>query len=125
MLPGLGHYALVRGDDQQHKIHAHYSRHHVVYELLMPRHVYYAHPVAAGQVEPGKAQVYGDAPALLLLPAVGIAAGERPYEGGLAVVYVSGCAYYYILHILFYPQYPGDLRRDKLCLARLHRAHIH
>ena len=40
VLPGLGHDAFVRGDDQGHQVHAGSSGHHVAHEALMPRHVH-------------------------------------------------------------------------------------
>ena len=103
MLTGLGHNALVRGDNKQYKVHANHARNHVVDKLFMARHVYYAHPVSSGQVKPGKAQVYGYAPALFLLPAVGIAAGEGTYEGGLAVVDMARGAYDDVFHVIYAP----------------------
>src|SRR2546430_17427573 len=56
----------------------------------MPRDVDDARLDGVVQRERRESEVDGDAPPLLLLPAVGIDAGERLHEGRLAVVDVTG-----------------------------------
>lgn len=77
MLPGLGHDAFVRGNDQQNHIHSYHACHHIIDESLMPRNIYDAGPVSAWQVKVGKSQVNGDSPSLFLFPPVRIPSGQR------------------------------------------------
>ncbi len=90
MLSGLGHDAFVSGHDQQSQVDAADAGQHVLDEALMAGHVDDADFAAAGQLEPGEAEVDGHAPVLLLLEAVGVDAGERPHQGRFAVVDVAG-----------------------------------
>ena len=94
MLAGLGHDALVRGDDQHDEVHARRACHHVLDETLVAGHVHNAQALAAGQVHPREAQFDGDAPALLLAQAVAVDAGEGAHQGGLAVINMPGRAQY-------------------------------
>ena len=89
MFAGLGHDALVRSDDQQHKIDARRSGHHVAHKAFMARHIHHAHALAVGQGEVGEAQFNGNAPALFLRQAVRIGAGERLDQNGFAVIYMA------------------------------------
>ena len=98
MLPCLGHDAFVRRHHKEHHIHAHDAGHHVVDEFLVARHVDDAGPVPARQVKPGKAEVDGDAAALLLLPPVRVAAREGFDQGRLPVVDVARCPYDNVFH---------------------------
>ena len=86
MLDGLRHDAVVRGDDQQHEVDAGRAGQHVVDEALVPGHVDEAdgHAFAGRQI--GEAEIDRDAARLLLLQAVGIDAGQRPHQRGLAVI---------------------------------------
>ena len=93
MFAGLGHDALVRSDDQQHKIDARRSGHHVAHKAFMARHIHHAHALAVGQGEVGEAQFNGNAPALFLFQAIAVDAGERAHKAGLAVVDMSGGAH--------------------------------
>ena len=92
MLAGLRHHAFVGGDDQQGEVDAADAGQHVLDEALVAGHVDDAHLLAAGQLQPGEAEVDGHAPLLLLLEAVGVDARERLHEGRLAVVDVAGRA---------------------------------
>jgi hypothetical protein len=62
-----------------------------VEEALVAGNVDEADPVVAGG-EVGEAKVDGDAPPLLLAPAVAVDAGQRLDQRGLAVVDVAGGA---------------------------------
>ena len=93
MFAGLGHDALVCRDDQQHKVNARRSGHHIAYKTLVPGHVHHAHALAVGQGDIGKAQFNGDAPALFLFQAIAVDAGKRAHKAGFAVVDMSGCAH--------------------------------
>ncbi len=92
VLAGLGHHALVGGDDQQGQVDAAHAGQHVLDEALVAGHVDDADLLAAGQAQPGEAEVDGHLPLLLLLEAVGVDAGEGLHQGRLAVVDVAGGA---------------------------------
>ena len=83
-------------DHQQHQIDPAHSRQHVAHEALVPGHIDEPEPqsVAAGhgQFKIGKADVDGDAAPLFFLKPVGVNAGERLDQRGLAVVDVAGGA---------------------------------
>ena len=59
---------------------------------LVSRHVHDADLAPAGQRQPGEAEVDGHAARLLLREAVGVHAGERGDQRGLAVVDMAGGA---------------------------------
>src|SRR5205823_1817630 len=64
-------------------------------EPLVPRHVDHADRLGDAlrrEIEVREAELDGDAALLLLLQAVGVDAGERAHQRGLAVVDVSGGA---------------------------------
>ena len=90
MLAGLRHDAVVGGDHQQHEIDAGRARQHVVHQLLVARHVDEADdlPIRARPV--GEAEIEGDAARLLFRQAIGIDAGQRAHQRGLAVIDVAG-----------------------------------
>lgn len=92
MLAGLRHNALVRGNDQHHKIHARRACHHVFHKALVAGHVHDAQAFAFGQIQPGEAQLNGDSPAFFFVQTVAIHAGERAHQRGLAVIDMSGRA---------------------------------
>jgi hypothetical protein len=92
VLARLGHYAVVGRDHQQEDVDAARARDHVAHKALVSGDVDDAQLRARGQLQLGVAQLDGDAAFLLLLEAVGIDAGERLDEGGLAVVDVAGGA---------------------------------
>ncbi len=89
VLPGLGHDAFVRGDDQGHQVHAGGAGHHVAHEALVARHVDDPQVLAVGQDQVGEAQLNGDAPELFLLQTVRIVAGQGLDEGAFAVIDVT------------------------------------
>ena len=93
---GLGHPAVVRGDDQQGRVDAHRAGHHLADEIGVPRHIDHPdlqHPAAGvAQDQPGEAERDRHAARLLLGQAVGIGARQRLDEAGLAVVDVAGGA---------------------------------
>ena len=92
VLARLRHHPFVRRDHQQREVDPAHAREHVLDEALVPRHVDDAHLFAAGQSEPGEAEVDRQ-PALLLLPQpVRVDAGKGLDERGLAVVNVAGSA---------------------------------
>ena len=86
MMPFVG------GDDQQRDIDPADAGEHVLDEALVSRHIHDAGVASAGQRQPGEAKVDGHAARLLLGEAVGVDAGERGDERGLAVVDVAGGA---------------------------------
>jgi len=90
VLPGLGHDALIRGHDEHDRVDTADAGEHVADEVLMARHVDDAHVRAAGKREPGEAQVDGHPALAFFAQAVGVDAGERVNERGLAVVDVAG-----------------------------------
>ncbi len=92
MLARLRHHAVVGGDDQQHEVDAGRAGQHVVDEALVARHVDEAEHAAVRRRQIGEAEIDGDAARLLLLQAVGVDAGQRAHQRGLAVVDVAGGA---------------------------------
>src|SRR5207249_2846627 len=87
---GLRHDALVSRDHEQGDVDAGRAGQHVAHEPFMPRDVDDARLDGVVQRERRESEVDGDASPLLLLPAVGIDAGERLHQGRLAVVDVTG-----------------------------------
>ena len=63
---------------------------HVLEEILVPRDVDDPCLDIRGEVEAREAQIYREPPLPLLQPAVRLDPGQRPYEGGLAVIHVAG-----------------------------------
>ena len=98
MLAGLGHDPLVGGDDQHGDVDAARTGKHVLYELLVARHVDYAGRYASRQLKVGEAQLDGYAALLLFGKAVGINARKGLYKAGLAVVDVTGRSDYNVVH---------------------------
>ena len=89
MLAGLGHDAIVGGDDQQGEIEAGGPGDHVAHEAFVSGDIDEAELQRPG-VEVGEAQVDGDAPGLLFREAIGGDAGEGLDQAGLAMVNVPG-----------------------------------
>ena len=92
VLARLRHHAVVGGDDQQHEIDAGGAGQHVVHEVLVARHVDEAEHRAVRRRQIGEAEIDGDAARLLFLEPVGVDAGERAHQRGLAVIDVAGGA---------------------------------
>jgi hypothetical protein len=92
MLAGLRHDTVVGGDDQKHEIDATGSGQHVVHELLVAWHIDKAEHLAVRRWQIGKAEIDSDAAGLFFLEAIGVDAGERPHQRGLAVIDVTGGA---------------------------------
>ncbi len=90
MLLSLRHDALVGRDHEQGDVHAGRTGQHVPHEPFMSGDVDHARLDGVAQRQGRESQVDGDAPPLLLLPAVGIDAGEGFHQGRLAVVDVTG-----------------------------------
>ena len=76
-------------DDQQGDVDTGCARDHVPDEVLVAGHVHDARADVARQVEPGEAEVDGDAAPLLLGEPIGIGPGERQHERALAVIDVA------------------------------------
>ena len=91
VLAGLGHDAVVGGHHEDHAVHAAGAGDHGLDEVLVAGHVDDA-DLHVGDRAGGEAQVDRHAPLFLLLQPVGLAAGERLDQGGLAVVDVAGRA---------------------------------
>ena len=92
VLAGLRHDAVVGGDHEQHDVDAGGAGDHLPHELLVARDVDDAHRAAARQLEAREAELDGDAALLLLGQAVGVGAGQRLDQRGLAVIDVTGGA---------------------------------
>ena len=76
MLPCLGHNAFIRGDNQQRQVNPASAGEHIVHKFLMPGHINDAGLAAIRQRQVSKAQVNGDAAALLLIQPVGVRPGQ-------------------------------------------------
>ena len=90
MLARLGHHPLIGRDDQHRQVNAADAGKHVLDKALVPRHVHQAHLAAGGQRQPGEAEVDGHPALFLLAQAVGVDAGQRLDQHGLAVIDVAG-----------------------------------
>ena len=87
VLARLRHHAIVERHHQQCRIDAAGAGEHRVHEPLMARHIDEAECVGIGVAE-----IDGDAAPLLLGQAIGIDAGQRLHQRGLAVIDVTGGA---------------------------------
>ncbi len=92
VLPGLRHDPLVGGDHEEHHVDPGGAGDHGAHQALVPGHVQHRDPADPREVEGREAEVDGDAAGLLLGEAVGVDAGQRPDQRGLAVVDVPGRA---------------------------------
>ena len=89
VLGRLRHRALVGGDAEHGDVDAAGRRHHRAQEPLVARHVDHPGLPDPGQGEMSVASLEGDAAPLLLGQPVGVDAGERLDQRGLAVVDVA------------------------------------
>ena len=87
VLARLRHDAIVQRHHQQRRIDAAGAGEHRVHEALMARHIDEAERIGIGVAE-----IDGDAAPLLLGQAIGIDAGQRLHQRGLAVIDVTGGA---------------------------------
>jgi hypothetical protein len=92
VLAGLGHDAVLGGDDEQDGVDATGAGDHGADERFMAGDVDDAGDEAGGDGPGGEAEFDGDAAAFFFGEAVGVDAGEGADEGGLAVVDVPGRA---------------------------------
>ena len=89
MLDGLGHDAVVRGDDEQGGVDRAHAGEHVADEVDMPRNVYEAKQtiVSVRFISlVGEAEIDRQAPFFLLRKRVGIDSGQIAHEQGLAMI---------------------------------------
>ena len=91
VLARLRHDAIVERHHEQRGIDAAGAGQHRVHEALVARDVDEAQR-AVRRVGVGVAEIDGDAAPLLLGQAIGVDAGQRLHQRGLAVVDVAGCA---------------------------------
>jgi hypothetical protein len=89
VLARLRHHAVVGRHHQQRMVDAGGAGQHGVQQALVAGHVDEAQRLAVGRVQVGVAQLDGDAAALFFRQAVGVHAGERAHQRGLAVVDVA------------------------------------
>src|SRR2546427_5585958 len=89
VLARLGHHALVGGDDEHREVDAADAGEHVLHEALMPGDVDDLDDEARGLLEEGEPEVDRDPARLLLGQTVGVDAGERLHQRGLAVIDVA------------------------------------
>ena len=92
VLARLGHHAVVGGDDHQVQVDPGRARDHRAHEALVAGHVDDRQPAPRRQRERRVAELDRDPARLLLGQAVGVDAGQRGDERGLAVVDVAGGA---------------------------------
>ncbi len=90
MLLALGFPPLVGRDHEEHQPNRTHAREHVRDEALVSGNIDEPDLPPARERAPRVPQVDGQAAALLLLPPVGVDAGEAGDERGLAVIHVSG-----------------------------------
>jgi hypothetical protein len=89
VLARLRHHAIVGRHHQQRMLDAGGAGQHGVQQALVARHVDEAQRHALGRVQVGIAELDRDAAALLLGQPVGVDAGQRAHQRGLAVVDVA------------------------------------
>ena len=103
MLPRLRLDRLVGRDDQQHQIDAPHPSQHVAHKALVAGDVDESQmqrvAVPRPQIHVGKAQIDGDAAALLFLQAVGIDPGQRLDQRRFPVIDVASRAYNDRFHV--------------------------
>ena len=104
MLAGLRLDGFVGGDHEEHQVDAAHAGQHVLDEALMPGDVDEAQAQRGRQLQMRETEVDGDAAALFFFQAVGIDAGERFHQRGLAVIDMAGGADDNIFHGVF-PSY--------------------
>lgn len=85
MFAGLGHDAVVGGDDEDHAVNARGAGDHGLDEVLVAGDVDDAN-LQVCDCAGGKTQFDGHAAFLFLLEEVGVAAGKQLDQGGLAVI---------------------------------------
>ena len=99
MLDGLGHKAFVGGHHQHGQVDAAGAGQHILDKLLMTGHIHDTGLGTVRKIQMGKAQLDGDAPLFLLLEPVGVDAGERLDQQGLAVIHMTGGADDHMFHL--------------------------
>ena len=92
MLLALRHHAVVGRDGEQHEVDSVRAGQHVADEALMAGDVDHARARAVGQGEVGEAEIDRNPALLFFLEAVGVLAGERLDQRGLAVIDMAGGA---------------------------------
>ena len=92
MLLALRHHAVVGRDGEQHQVDSVRAGQHVADETLVAGDVNHARARTVGQREIGEAQVDRNPAFLFFLEAVGVLAGERLDQRGLAVIDMAGGA---------------------------------
>ncbi len=97
MLVGLRHDAVVGGDDEDDHVHAMRAGDHVADKVHVARHIHYADDALVRQAAGGEAEINRQAALFLLGQCVGLTAGEKLDESGLAVVHVAGGAEHDVL----------------------------
>ena len=102
MLARLRLDRLVGGDDEEHQVDAADAGQHVLDEALVAGDVDEAEAQSGRELQVGEAEIDGDAAALFFFEAVGVDAGERFHERGLAVIDVSGGADDDVFHAACY-----------------------
>ena len=90
VLRGLRHRPFVGSDAEHRHVDADRGRHHRAQEPLVARHVDDARDADAGQLQVRIARFEGDAARFFFRQPIGVDAGQRLYERGLAVVDVAG-----------------------------------
>ena len=100
MLYGLRHDAFIQSNHQKHQIDAPNTCQHVFHKLLMARNIDDSNMDSGVIGQVGKSQLNGNSPFLLLLQPVRIRPCKGLYETCLAVIHMTGCSHYHILHII-------------------------
>ena len=98
MLAGLRLDGFVGGDHEEHEVDAADAGEHVLDEALVAGDIDEAQAQGGCEFEVREAEIDGDAAAFFFFQAVGVDAGERLDERGLAVIDVAGRADDDVLH---------------------------
>jgi hypothetical protein len=89
MLARLGHYRIVRSNNQKRYVDSNSAREHVLDEAFVTGDVDYAQ-LKRLQIEMGKSYVDSNPAPLLLREAVAVDAGQRAQKGSFPMVDVTG-----------------------------------
>ncbi len=101
MFPGLRHHPFVGSDNEQGQVDSTYASQHVLYKVLMPGDINDTYFLPARQLQPGEAEVDGQAPLLFLSQPVGVYPRQGVHQYRLAVIYMTcGAEYKHVIPAL-------------------------
>jgi len=127
VLPRLGHHAFIGGHNQQRRVNAAHAGQHILNKIAVAGHIHHPDRQAAGQSQPGEAQVDGHLPLFFLAQPIRVDAGQDFDQRGLAMIDVARRAYHIHRQLLPPPCHPGRSTKKGVrwnAPANRHRAAI-